>query len=380
MSSPRGLQALDVGREQELLDRALSRLTGEGLAQVVWAPSATWADLQDMLLSESWHVMHFIGHGDFHHDWDEGVLALTDANGHVDLVEASRLVDLLRQARPMPGLVVLNSCSGAAVGVTDLFSGTAAALVRGGVSAVAAMPYEISDPAAVAFARGFYGAITHGRGVDDAVSSGRVAIVGLSRRTLEWITPVLYLRGNDTHLFTVPASPSLVSSVIRRQEEDATQDPPLAARPQALSAKENELREHAEVKTALLEEAGRLVPVTDVRAARRALRSIQERWELAGPVPREAHDRLEQGLRRVEEAVRKAEDAQWRRSNPEALARAQGTVEQLRTTIASLEQQLAKAKQRGDMRVAVQATEAITARRSWLEEAERTLAELSGSG
>jgi len=41
------------------------------------------------------------------------------------------------------------------------------------------MQYEISDPAAVAFARGFYAAIVRGRGVDDAVSSGRVAILGL---------------------------------------------------------------------------------------------------------------------------------------------------------------------------------------------------------
>lgn len=207
VSSPRGLPPLDVGSEQDLLEEALARLAGQGLAEVVWAPSATWADLQDMLLGGSWHVLHFIGHGDFDPDRDEGVLALIGADGRADLVEASRLVDLLRQARPVPRLVVLNSCSGAAVGVTDLFSGTAAALVRGGVSAVAAMQYEISDRAAVAFARGFYGAIAHGRGVDDAVSSGRVAIVGLSGRTLEWVTPVLYLRGRDSHLFTMPALP-----------------------------------------------------------------------------------------------------------------------------------------------------------------------------
>jgi DNA repair exonuclease SbcCD ATPase subunit len=158
----------------------------------------------------------------------------------------------------------------------------------------------------------------------------------------------------------------------------AAQDQFFAARSSVFSAKENELREHAAVKSALLEEAGQLVPVRDVRAARAALRSIQERWEQAGSVPREAHDRLEQGLRRVEDAVRKAEDNQWRRSNPEALARAQGTVEQIRSTLANLEQQLAKAQQRGDTRAVTQAEEAIAARRSWLEEAERTLAELSG--
>jgi hypothetical protein len=144
------------------------------------------------------------------------------------------------------------------------------------------------------------------------------------------------------------------------------------------SAKDAALREHAAVKSQLLEEAGKLVPVTDVRAARTALRSIQERWEQAGPAPREAHERLESGLRRVEDAVRKAEDAQWRRSNPEALARAQGTVEQIRAAIAGLEAQLAKATERGDAKAMNEAEEAITARRSWLTEAERTLAEFSG--
>jgi WD40 repeat protein len=206
VSSPRGLPALDVEKEQDQLARALARPVGQGLAELRWAPSAAWADLQDLLLDGEWHVLHFIGHGDFDPERDEGVLALVRKDGRADLVAAHRLVDLLRQARPMPNLVVLNSCSGAAAAAGDLFSGTAAALVRGGVSAVAAMQYEISDPAAVAFARGFYAAIARGRGVDDAVSSGRVAILGLSDSTLEWVTPVLYLRGHDTHLFTLQAS------------------------------------------------------------------------------------------------------------------------------------------------------------------------------
>jgi Domain of Unknown Function (DUF349) len=170
-----------------------------------------------------------------------------------------------------------------------------------------------------------------------------------------------------------------------RADEDAlwtrfksAQDTFFAARSQVFSAKDAALREHAAVKSQLLEEAGKLVPVTDVRAARAALRQIQERWEQAGPVPREAHERLESGLRRVEDAVRKAEDAQWRRSNPEALARAQGTVEQIRSAIAGLEAQLAKATERGDAKAVAEAEEAIAARRSWLTEAERTLAEFSG--
>jgi hypothetical protein len=156
------------------------------------------------------------------------------------------------------------------------------------------------------------------------------------------------------------------------------QDGFFQARSQVLHAKDAELREHAAVKARLLAEAEKLVPVTDPRAARAALRGIQERWEQAGPVPRDANERLEGGLRRVEEAVRRAEDTQWRRSNPEALSRARGTVEQIRSAIGQLEDQLARAQASGDARAQQQAEEALAARRSWLAEAERTLAELSG--
>src|SRR5207249_10003893 len=104
----------------------------------------------------------------------------------------------------------------------------------------------------------------------------------------------------------------------------SAQDTFFRARSEVYSAKDAALREHANVKAELLEEAGKLVPVTDVRAARAALRGIQERWEQAGPVPREAHERLESGLRRVEGAGRKAEDAPGRPANPEGSAPAQG--------------------------------------------------------
>jgi hypothetical protein len=143
------------------------------------------------------------------------------------------------------------------------------------------------------------------------------------------------------------------------------------------SAKDAALREHAEAKQQLLDQAQTLLPVTDIRAAKSALRGIQERWEQIGAVPREAREHLESGLRRVEDAVRKAEETQWRRSNPEALARAEGTVAQLRSTIAQLEEQLARARGRDDAKAAQTAEEALTARRAWLTEAEHTLAEFT---
>jgi Domain of Unknown Function (DUF349) len=155
------------------------------------------------------------------------------------------------------------------------------------------------------------------------------------------------------------------------------QDAFFAARADIFSAKDAELRGHAEAKAELLAEAEKLLPVTSIRSARAALRGIQERWEKIGGVPRDAQEKLEGGLRRVEETVRRGEETQWRRSNPEALSRAKGTVEQIRNAISGLEKQLERARAQGNDKAAREAEEALAARRSWLAEAERTLAELS---
>ena len=157
----------------------------------------------------------------------------------------------------------------------------------------------------------------------------------------------------------------------------AAQDSFFQARSTVMVAKDAELQQNAVVKEQLLAGAEKLVPVTDARAARAALRGIQERWERAGAVPRDSQERLEGGLRRIEESLRKAEDSQWRRSNPEALSRARSTVDQIRAAISQLETQLAKAEASGDAKARQRAQEALAARQSWLAEAERTLAEFS---
>ncbi len=213
VSTPRGLPEMNIAKEQEQLTEALGKLQADGLVDVHWTREATWSGLHDLLLGGKWHVMHFIGHGHYDPDLDEGTLALVGDQGRPEWIEAGRLVDLLRQARPMPRLAVLSSCSGAVTGARDLFSGIGAALVRGGLSGAVAMQYPISDTAAAAFARGFYAAIARGRGVDEATSSGRVAILGMSARTLEWITPVLYLRRHDSRLFSLPHRPPLGSGL-----------------------------------------------------------------------------------------------------------------------------------------------------------------------
>lgn len=157
----------------------------------------------------------------------------------------------------------------------------------------------------------------------------------------------------------------------------AAQDQFFQARSAVFAERDASLAANATVKEELLAEAEKILPVTDARTARAALRGLLERWESVGAVPREQRDRLEGGLRKIDDAVRKAEEAEWKRSNPEARARAQSTVDQLRTSIEQLEKKLAKAQTAGRAKDVKEAEEAITARRSWLQEAERTLAEFS---
>jgi Domain of Unknown Function (DUF349) len=149
------------------------------------------------------------------------------------------------------------------------------------------------------------------------------------------------------------------------------------ARSATMSAKDNQLRERAAAKEQLLAEAEKLLPVTDIKAARSALRSIHQRWDKVGSVARESQDRLEGGLKKVDDAVRKAEDIQWRRTNPEALSRARDTVDQIRKTIQNLEGQLDQANKKDDDAARDRATSALATRRAWLAEAEKTLADLT---
>jgi Domain of Unknown Function (DUF349) len=155
------------------------------------------------------------------------------------------------------------------------------------------------------------------------------------------------------------------------------QDTFFTARSTDLSKRDTEQQANLQAKQALLAEAEALVPVSDWKAARETLRSIHERWEATGHVPREVMRSIEGRLRRVEDAVRDAEQREWRRTNPEARARAELTVAQLRTSIAELETQLAE-NVTADPERAKQAEEALAARRSWLEQAERALDEFGG--
>jgi hypothetical protein len=158
----------------------------------------------------------------------------------------------------------------------------------------------------------------------------------------------------------------------------AAQDAFFAARQAANSQVDAEFADNLTQKEALLTEAEALLPIRDLGAAKAALRDLQARWDAIGKVPRTEMPRIEARLRKVEQAVRDHEQDRWKRSNPEARARASDLVAQLEKTIAGLEADLAKAQAAGNARRIKDTEQSLTARREWLEQAQRALEEFTG--
>lgn len=155
------------------------------------------------------------------------------------------------------------------------------------------------------------------------------------------------------------------------------QDQFFGARDATNAALDAEFAANAEVKEALLVEAEALLPITDLDAAKKALRDLGERWEAAGKVPRERIKELEGRMRAVEQAVRGVEDEKWRRSDPEKSARADDMVTQLESAIAQVEADLEKARTAGNEKKVRELEENLASRQSFLEMARRVSEDFS---
>lgn len=234
-AQPSDRDRLDVEQERESV-AALGSVSSDQV-QVTWLEGDRWRDLSQALGQGGWHILHFIGHGGFDTETDSGFLELSDDDGAALQVGATRIGRAAARSGDLR-LVVLNACESASTGGAGAFSSTAAKFMQEGIPAVVAMQYEITDPAALAFAAGFYESLARGNQVDHAVTEAR-EIVRVSQNSLEWATPVLFLASNESRLFDVteaPAQPSTAwkDDLIHRLPETAPDQapPPSSSVPQ----------------------------------------------------------------------------------------------------------------------------------------------------
>ncbi|HET7473248.1 MAG TPA: CHAT domain-containing protein [Candidatus Limnocylindrales bacterium] len=209
---PADADTINAGLERASLEPALKPLADRNAVVIDWLEHATLGALNEKLYSGDYHVLHFIGHGGFVAGMGEGALVFEDGKGGSDIVGADRFAAIVR-ARPTIRLVVLNSCEGARSSVDDPFSGVAASLIERRLPAVVGMQFEISDAAAIRFAKYFYAVLAEGKSVDRAVTEARLAMFA-DRDDVEWGTPVLFMRASDGHLFAIPNAVAIPREIL----------------------------------------------------------------------------------------------------------------------------------------------------------------------
>ncbi|MGW3338462.1 DUF349 domain-containing protein [Streptomyces sp. NPDC001009] len=170
----------------------------------------------------------------------------------------------------------------------------------------------------------------------------------------------------------------------REHEDDlwnrfrGAQDVFFAARSGVFAERDAEQAENLKLKEALAEEAEQILPVRDLKAARGAFRSVNERWEAIGHVPRDARGKVEGRMHAVERAIQEAEEAEWRRTNPEARARAEGLTGQLQAAVDKLRGQAEQARAQGNNSRADKLERELEGRQALLDQALKGLEEFGG--
>jgi hypothetical protein len=128
----------------------------------------------------------------------------------------------------------------------------------------------------------------------------------------------------------------------------AAQEAFFSARKAALDERDASWEANLAAKRVVVERAEALLPVKDPVRARREFRACQGEFAGIGHVPRADKPRLDGRMAKVDAAIRESEQEQWRRSDPEKSARAEGLAAMYEQSVERLREQVRVAEQNGD--------------------------------
>jgi hypothetical protein len=161
------------------LYQALLEKTGQ--IKLLWTASGTSRELRTRIIKgddgQKWDVFLFIGHGH-----EGSVIFEEDGGSGFELISADVLKGIL-DAPNGPKVIVLNSL--------DRLVSTAKTLVRGGgIAAVVAMQFDISETFATTFTAAFFSNLMLNVPIEQTMALTRFDLQ--SQGFTEWISPVLY--------------------------------------------------------------------------------------------------------------------------------------------------------------------------------------------
>ena len=198
-SSPKNYPLLNVKKELLKLQQALIPLEKNKRVTFKHIEHATLPKITKTMGQDDFHIIHFIGHGDYNQHRKEGMLVIENKDGY-SLKVSSQQVATIFQSSDASRLIVLNACEGGVTSKENIFSGVAQSVVKKGVPAVLAMQYVITDKSAIVFSETFYGALSKGSPIDTSLSKARIAIYNQPNE-IEFATAALYMRSKTGRLF-----------------------------------------------------------------------------------------------------------------------------------------------------------------------------------
>ena len=199
ISDPKNYPPLNVAKEREKIQQALTPLEQKQRITLEVIEHATLQKITQSISQHPCHIIHFIGHGDFSKERNEGVIIFEDDEGNGVPVSSQRVAAIIEGSQSSR-LIVLNACEGGVTSTENIFSGVAQSVVKKGVPAVLAMQYVITDKSAIVFSETFYNALSHGSPVDTSLTLARLAIYNQPNE-IEFGTAALYMRAQSGRLF-----------------------------------------------------------------------------------------------------------------------------------------------------------------------------------
>ncbi|HTU68081.1 MAG TPA: CHAT domain-containing protein [Steroidobacteraceae bacterium] len=207
-AQPVGFGRLSIDQEKDAILNGFRPLIGAGLATVDALPRVTPSVLHGHLDNGNYHIVHFIGHGTFDEESQEGRLVFVNEQGEQYVLGPRSLREIFC-CRGLK-LVFLNACESGRGGRADFNKGVAQSLVANGLPALVANQYSVLDSSATYFAQHFYWALTQGATLGHAAREARIAVnYAVRGESIDWAIPVLYARNPDQRLCVPPATTQL---------------------------------------------------------------------------------------------------------------------------------------------------------------------------
>jgi hypothetical protein len=155
------------------------------------------------------------------------------------------------------------------------------------------------------------------------------------------------------------------------------QDLFFAAKNADLTKRDEQMGANLNKREALIQEIEALLPITNIETTQKTFRELARQWDRIGMTQRDKKAAFESRFAKVEREIKAAEEIRWRKIDPVAKARATEVVRQLAEAVANYEKQAEKALALGNVKKATEAKDSAAARRIWLDEAEKSLAEFN---